>query len=234
MIYSSEQRTDKLLELIVEGCGNDELELFNSIDTSEGINFSKKFERKMQKLLRNGKPEPFVVQFKRVLSRVAIVCLVVLSLSFTAMMSVSAIRQAIWETIVEWYNSYFEVTVDDGDDTTENQTITEIKEIHKPTALPEGVEEEIVVNGKRLFFSEYYSSDQYVATFKQQILDETNSVHINSESVAISHTNINHYAITIIEYSEERVLMFWSDNQYFYTLEGNDIAVLEELISSFE
>lgn len=232
MIYSSEQRTDKLLELIVEGCGNDELELFNSIDTSEGINFSKKFERKMQKLLRNGKPEPFGVQFKRVLSRVAIVCLVVLSLSFTAMMSVSAIRQAIWETIVEWYNSYFEVTVDDGDDTTENQTITEIKEIHKPTVLPEGVEEEIVVNGKRLFYADYYSGDNYIATFKQRILDETSFVHINSEKVAVSNTTINNYAITIIEYIDERILMFWSDGVYFYTLEGNDIIQLRTLITS--
>ena len=234
MIYSSEQRTDKLLELIVEGCGNDELEIFNSIDTSEGINFSKKFERKMQKLLRNGKPEPFVVQFKRVLSRVAIVCLVVLSLSFAAMMSVSAIRQAIWETIVEWYNSYFEVTVDDGDETTENETVTEIKEIHKPTVLPEGVEEEILSNGKRLFFAEYYNGEDYMASFKQRILDETSFVHINSEEVKIFNEISNGFDITVIEYLSGDILMFWSDGVYFYTLEGYDILQLRTLIASIK
>ena len=234
MIYSSEQRTNKLLELIVEGCGNDELELFNSIDTSEGINFSKKFERKMQKLLRNGKPEPFGVQFKRVLSRVAIVCLVVLSLSFTAMMSVSAIRQAIWETIVEWYNSYFEVTVDDGDDTTENQTITEIKEIHKPTVLPEGVEEEFVVDNKRWVMIDYYEGNEWIASFNQKVLDETNFVHINSEEVKVFNERLNEFDITVIEYLSGDILMFWSDNVYFFTLEGYDLETLNELISTIK
>ena len=234
MIYSSEQRTDKLLELIVEGCGNDELELFNSIDTSEGINFSKKFERKMQKLLRNGKPESFGVQFKRVLSRVAIICLVVISLSFTAMMSVSAIRQAIWETIVEWYNSYFEVTVDDGDDTTENQTITEIKEIHKPTVLPEGVEEEIVLNTKRVVMIEYYDGDEWIATFNQKVLDETSFVHINSEDVVVSNVCINGSSVTHIECEDGLIVIFWSDNTYFYTIEGNDLDLLKNLISTIK
>lgn len=234
MIYSSEQRTDKLLELIVEGCGNDELELFNSIDTSEGINFSKKFERKMQKLLRNGKPEPFGVQFKRVLSRVAIVCLVVLSLSFAAMMSVSAIRQAIWETIVEWYNGYFEVTVDDGDETTENETVTEIKEIHKPTVLPEGVEEEIVLNTERFVVIEYYAGDEWVASFNQKVIDETNFVHINSKNVKLSYQTIKGYHITMVEYENGDVFMFWSDNVYFYTVEGYDFSILNELILTIE
>ena len=234
MIYSSEQRTDKLLELIVEGCGNDELELFNSIDTSEGINFSKKFERKMQKLLRNGKPEPFGVQFKRVLSRVAIVCLVVVSLSFAAMMSVSAIRQAIWKTIVEWYNSYFEVTVDDGDETTENETVTEIKEIHKPAVLPEGVEEDIVSNTKRFVMIEYYAGEEWIASFYQKIFDDTSYVRINSENVIVSNFYMSGYSITHIEYEDGLIVMFWSDNTYFYTIEGNDSDLLKKLISAVE
>ncbi len=234
MIYSSEQRTDKLLELIVEGCGNDELELFNSIDTSEGVNFSKKFERKMEKLLRKGKVEPFGIQLRRVLSRVAIVCLVVLSLSFTAMMSVSAIRQAIWNTIIEWYNSYFEVTVNDGDETTENETITEIKEIHKPTVLPEGVEEEILFNSQRLFFADYYKGDEHIGTFRQIILDETSSVHINSETAILSNYVCGENYITIIDYNDGQISMFWSDDYYFYTMDGYDIATLKDLISRIE
>lgn len=234
MTYSSEQRTDKLLELIVEGCGNDELEFYNSIDTSEGINFSKKFERKMDKLLHKVKIEIFGIQSKRVFSRVAIVFLVVLSLSFTAMMSVSAIRQAVWETIVEWYNSYFEVTVDDGDQTTENETITEIKEIHKPVLSLEGIEEEVVISNKRQVVIDYYEGDNLVATFKQRILDETSFVHINSENVKLSYQTINNFYITVVEYETGNILMFWSDNVYFYTMEGPSADILNELISTIK
>lgn len=234
MICSSEQRTDKLLELMVEGCGYDEVELYNSIDTSEEINFSKKFERKMDKLFRKGKIEPVGVQVKRISSRVAIICLAFFSLCFLSMMSVSAIREAIWETIVELYNSYFEVTVDDGDETIENETVTEIKEIHKPTVLPEGVEEEILSNSKRLFFAEYYNGEDYMASFKQRILDETSFVHINSEEVKIFNEISNGFDITVIEYLSGDILMFWSDGVYFYTLEGYDILQLRTLIATIK
>lgn len=234
MTCSNEQRTDMLLELVVEGCGNDELEFYNSIDTSKGISFSKKFERKMNRLLKKEKVEPFIVQFKRISTRVAIVCLVVLSMTFVAMMSVSAIRKAIWNTIVEWYNSYFEITVDDGDDSTITETITEIKQIHKPVNLPEGIEEDIVVNQKRIFFAEYYNVDERIASYRQRILDETSSVHVNSEDVTIYNKVVNQYSITIIKYSNGNLHIFWSDNLYFYTLEGTDLSVLEELISKIE
>lgn len=234
MTCSNEQRTDMLLELVVEGCGNDELEFYNSIDTSKGISFSKKFERKMNRLLKKEKVEPFIVQFKRISTRVAIVCLVVLSMTFVAMMSVSAIRKAIWNTIVEWYNSYFEITVDDGDDSTITETITEIKQIHKPVNLPEGVEEEIVINNKRRVIIDYYKGDIPIASFNQKILDETSSVHVNSENVIVSNKTISGKNITIIEYENGRIHMFWSDNLYFYTFEGTDLTVLEELISKIE
>lgn len=234
MICSSDQRTDKLLELMVEGCGYDEVELYNSIDTSEEINFSRKFERKMDKLFRKGKIEPVGVQVKRISSRVAIICLAFFSLCFMSMMSVSAIREAIWETIVELYNSYFEITVDDGDNSTQSETITEIQIVHKPATLPEGVEEEIVMDNKRMFMADYYKGDEHVATYRQVVLNETASVHVNSENVTISNCVINQKHITIIDYNNGLINMFWSDDYYLYTIDGYELEVLKDLISRIE
>lgn len=231
MICSSDQRTDKLLELMVEGCGYDEVELYNSIDTSEEINFSKKFERKMDKLFRKGKIEPVGVQVKRISSRVAIICLAFFSLCFMSMMSVSAIREAIWETIVELYNSYFEITVDDGDNSTQSETITEIQIVHKPATLPEGVEEEILVNKSHLYMAEYYDADDWVATFRQEILDETSVLHINAENVVLSSCLINNNKITIVQYADGYVNAFWVDEYYFYTMESNNVEILRHYIS---
>ncbi len=39
----------------------------------------------------------------------AVIALVVMSTAFAAMMSVSAIRNAIWNTIVEWYDKYISI-----------------------------------------------------------------------------------------------------------------------------
>lgn len=233
MTCSSNERTDLLLELLVEGCGDEELELYNSIDTSN-VTFSKKFKRNKEKILSKGKIEPFTVQFKRVLSRVAIVCLVVLSLSFMTMMSVSAVRQAVWNTIVEIYNEYFEISHDDGDDTTQSEAVTEIQIIHKPTTLPEGVEEEILMNGKRMFLADYYKGDEHLGTFRQTILDETSSVHLNSETATLSNYVCGENYITIIDYNDGQISMFWSDRHYFYTIDGYDIAALKDLISRIE
>lgn len=232
MTCSSEERIDLLLELLVEGCGDDELELYNSIDTTN-VTFSKRFERNKEKILSKGKLEPFAVQFKRVLSRVAIICLVVLSLSFATMMSVSAVRQAVWNTIVEIFNEYFEISHENSDDTTD-EAITEIQIVHKPASLPEGVEEEILMNGKRMFLANYYKGDEHLATFKQRILDETSSVHVNSEMVTISSCIINEKHITIVDYNNGFVSMFWPDRHYFYTIDGYDIATLKDLISRIE
>ena len=232
MTCSSEERIDLLLELLVEGCGDDELELYNSIDTTN-VTFSKRFERNKEKILSKGKLEPFAIQFKRVLSRVAIICLVVLSLSFATMMSVSAVRQAVWNTIVEIFNEYFEISHENSDDTT-GETITEIQIVHKPTTLPDGVEEEILMNGKRMFLANYYKGDEYLGTFRQTILDETSSVHVNSEMVTISSCIINEKHITIVDYNNGFVSMFWSDRHYFYTIDGYDIATLKDLISRIE
>ena len=232
MTCSSEERIDLLLELLVEGCGDDELELYNSIDTTN-VTFSKRFERNKEKILSKGKLEPFAVQFKRVLSRVAIICLVVLSLSFATMMSVSAVRQAVWNTIVEIFNEYFEISHENSDDTT-GETITEIQIVHKPATLPEGVEEEIILNNARTFFADYYKGDEHLATFKQRILDETSSVHVNSATATISNYVCGENYITIIDYNDGQISMFWSDRHYFYTIDGYDIATLKDLISRIE
>lgn len=232
MTCSSEERIDLLLELLVEGCGDDELELYNSIDTTN-VTFSKRFERNKEKILSKGKLEPFAIQFKRVLSRVAIICLVVLSLSFATMMSVSAVRQAVWNTIVEFFNEYFEISHENSDDTT-GEAITEIQIVHKPASLPEGVEEEIILNNTRTFFADYYKGDEHLATFKQCILDETSSVHVNSATATISNYVCGENYITIIDYNDGQISMFWSDRHYFYTIDGYDIATLKDLISRIE
>ncbi len=227
MICSSEERTDLLLELIVEGCGNAYLELYDSIDASD-VTLSKKFQRKMNKIINGDKIEPFKVQFKRIASRVAIVFLVILSLAFSAIMSVSALREAIWNTIVEMYNDYFEITVENEDDAQE--VITEIKEVHKPINLPSGIEEEILMNNKRIFMAEYYNVDDCVATFRQTVLDENSTVHLDSETAILSNAIIGNKNVTIIQYPDGYINAFWNDNHYFYTIEGSDIAILEQLI----
>jgi hypothetical protein len=126
------------------------------------------------------------------------------------------------------YNNYFEITVENEDDAQE--VITEIKEVHKPTSLPSGVEEEILTNNKYLFMAEYYNGDDYIATFRQTVLDENSTLHLNSETATLSNAIIGNKNVTIIQYRDGYINAFWNDNHYFYTIEGSDISILEQLI----
>ena len=221
---------DYLIALSTLDAKDDDVKMFMELDDSDVV-LSDHITNKIEKLIRREsayKTTGFV-QFKRILSRVAIIALVVISVMFTAMMSVSAIRTAIWEIITEWYEEYIVVgyVPEEGIEVPEPPKM--IEEIRKPTLLPLGVEEEVVGSTKNMFVCEYYWGDDCYLSFKQSLLDESVS-NVDGDDAIITKIMIGNYEGIIFTYEKEDYkYVLWNDTEYSYSINSTFLSV-EKLI----
>jgi len=227
MICSNERRTDILLELLISDCGDNELELYNNISTDE-ITFTKNHQRKAKQIINNGKVVPLSAMFKRVIQRIAVVFFVVVSLGAATVMSVSSIREAILDFIVEWHEDRILI----NPTTSPIEPPTEIEEVKRPTDLPEGAEEEILINTKSGFVAEYYVGDEHIATYEQLTINAYMIFDI--EDARVSSEVYNDIELTIIEHVSGDVVIYFTDLDYFYMLSGYDVELLKQLASSIK
>ena len=134
---------DYLIALATLDARDDDIEMYDAL--------SERITNNIEKLIRKESRTERLNRIRKTLSKVAVIALVVISVIFTAMMSVSAIRTAIWEIITEWYEEYIAI----GYEPEEGYGVVEppkmIEEIRKPTLLPLGSEEDIEINARSKF-----------------------------------------------------------------------------------
>ena len=68
--------------------------------------FSKRFERKMKRLIRQERRTPFTKSFIKYSRKVAIIFLIVISITFTTIMSVEAYRVKFFEVVIEVWEEF--------------------------------------------------------------------------------------------------------------------------------
>ena len=185
------------------------------------------------------------------LTRAVAAALIAMSLALVILLSVSATREAIFNAVVEWYEEYFtvqfggeqsgssgapEATEPIPPETTEKPAPTPpatVEEIRKPTYLPNGVEEEIVIESWSGGLYEYYSGDDFVGSFRQAVLTDSKK-YFDSEGAITENVFINDYTGLLITYEKkENILLVWSDEEYVYIFETEVLSV-EDIISMAE
>ena len=219
---------DYLIALSTLDAKDDDVKMFMELDDSDVV-LSDHITNKIEKLIRREsayKTTGFV-QFKRILSKVAIITLVIISIMFTAMMSVSAIRTAAWEIITEWYEEYIAVgyVPEEGLEVPEPPKM--IEEIRKPTLLPLGAEEEILLNAKSMFVSEYYLGDDCYLSFKQSLLDESVG-KFDGDDAVITKIMVGNYDGILFTYEkEDYIYILWNDTRYSYQISSTVLSIDE-------
>lgn len=225
---------DYLIALSTLDAKDDDVKMFMELDDSDVV-LSDHITNKIEKLIRREfayKTTGFV-QFKRILSKVAIITLVVISIMFTAMMSVSAIRSAIWEIITEWYEEYIAVgyVQEEGLEVADPPKM--IEEIRKPTLLPLGAEEEIVGISKNKFLCEYYIGDDYYLSFEQYLLGN-NVIKVDGDDATMTKIKVKNHEAYLFAYSkEEYTIILWNDGEYAYFI-SSEVLEIEDLIAVAE
>lgn len=108
MVYS-ENKFEKLISIAAMDCGNDEVEAFDNLDTSDVV-FSSRFQRIKYKIIRKyNYPKQHTVTIK-VFWRILIALMVVMSIGFMTIMAVEPLREALFKAVITQYDDHFTIS----------------------------------------------------------------------------------------------------------------------------
>lgn len=236
-------KLDALISLTAKECGNDDIEMFNNLDTSK-VSLDRGFYVKQKQTINKHKHINTVRLIKKCFVRVAVALMALMSLGFLTIMATPSLRNALFEAVIEWYEDYISIQYKPvGEDTYKSNitdestnmslidTIgneseipvvpsppTKIEKVMKPTYIPEGFEEDMVVSNISVVVIDYYYGDDLVFYF-QQILFQDNEKLFDNQSVIIRNTEINGNVASIVEYgSRGEKAIIWTDGIYYYQI----------------
>lgn len=277
----NDKKFESLIKLAAIDCGKSDVEMFNQIDTSDVV-FDKRFHRKKYKVIRNYNHRGRYTVAKKVVIRMLICLMIVMSFAFMTVMAIEPLREALFQAVINQYEDHFtisfkpagqadattevtnnEVTeefnsefnsenqsgvitdvttesADTAEETTEEITTEEttveaskpndiIKEVRKPTWIPDGLEEEEVMNTKTYVAFDYYLADEYCLTYIQ-IPIASKDIHVDNEGATLCDIVIKGYSGIYVTYEGQNMInLFWNDNEYAYEI-FTETLTLEEVI----
>lgn len=222
---------DILIESAVEDVA-DEFDEFDSLDVSN-VEFSPSYRRRKRRIIRRYKYASVIATAKKIASRAAMFAGVLLTATLITVMSVSALREAIIDAVIEWYHDYVSVRFEPE---TSNETIQSETEkpwepamkARRPREIPEGVEEVVHVDSKSKVLIDYYFNDLIWASYSQSMFDE-NNIYVDNETVILDYLDIHGYEGIIFQYTAKNEKVFvWNDGIYIYRIVTN--GTINELI----
>lgn len=173
--------------------------------------FSKRFERKMNKLIRQEKRTPFMRAFINYSKRVVVIILIFITIAFATTISVEAYRVKFFEIVTEVWEEFTSIIFRSKDYINNNQLIPAI-----PEYIPKGfsiLEEStndhryrviyISENNKEIFY------EQRVLSYGEIILDTEN---IETETMEMANQTVTLFT------SKGVNQVYWSNDSYSYTL----------------
>lgn len=227
------ERYDKLDCMLFAAAGgfcSEEVEKFMNLDVSD-VPESARYIRKRKRMIAKQRHKPFFSACRRVARTVAVVLVIIFSLGFITVMSVSALRNAVFDVIVDWFENYVQV-VFACDDPGENAGL-EIEDLKKITGLPEGVEEEIEYEYGKHYTVNYFFDGERICSLRQHIYWK-NTTYIDNEGLIIEEITIDGHTAHLFETENGVTRLYWSDGVYSYIIvcfsESLDIVELAKSV----
>lgn len=145
--------------------------------------------------------------------RVAAVILIASTLSFAAAMSVEAVRTAIWNAIVTWYDDYVAISFRKDGVSDAPETIVTKKEPEM-----DGYEREVLLDSQGMFIVNYVYND-FNVMYSQLVLEENEALFDNTMA-ALKTVKIGAYeGQLLIAADKSAIFLMWNDGDYTYTLQ---------------
>lgn len=173
------------------------------------VSFSPGFKRKMDKLIRQRR-KPYYTLLNTTMKRAAAVILVVI-LSFSAAMSVEAIRTPVVRFFIEVYEKFSTVFFSAEED---SPSVIDLEnEVYLPSYLPEGFE--VVSQFEDILFIhyEYENEDGHFIIYEQSVLDT--DLSINTEDIETEEIEILDFTGIYFENLGMHSLL-WSNGEYIF------------------
>ena len=231
MRYAEDNHLDFFIKLALLDCGGKDAKMFDEIDDSQVI-LSARLDRKIKSLIRRSQRSFAAERRKRVFVRISVAAMLIMSLLFAALISITAVREAIWEALVEWHENYVIVRFEDPDnkpsgnggngkeDDSQDNTIsppTKIEDVRVPAYVVEGAVEDVFQSMIKVSV-DYYRDDSFLYSFVQKILTDRN-IYVNNDGAITEELDINGELGTLVTYSDKsETILIWSDQEYVYSL----------------
>lgn len=193
----------------------------NSLPTDDEIpnhKFSRRFNRKMKKLIREQRRSPIVRQTIYFLKNTVAVILIVATLSFCCLMTVDAYRAKFIEIVTEIFHDFthFSFFSSRNDDT----EFCEIKFNYLPDNMREVSREDIDDSKCRII--RFESADGQQLKVRQQLVTNvTNAdVILDTENTDIMTIDIGDSHATLVV-KDGNASLFWEDDTYLLIITGD-------------
>ncbi len=184
--------------------------ILDSLPSDDELNhaFSKGFERKMKKLIKQQKRSSLTNKIVFYSKRTAIIFLIVLASLFTVTMSSEALRTRLYELVIRVYEDLTSFVFSNK----ENIEIKNLK-IKEPGYIPEEFKEVDRVDN----FMIAYENEKGIRIEYTSTEIDANSIILDTENAKVKDIFINGYKAKYIE-KETFLQVFWNDNNFIYLL----------------
>ena len=231
-MWNSADKFDHLISLAATKCTEEEAKKLNELDTS-GVEFDKAYYRKRSRIIRKYRGGYKASGFAVMAVKLTAAAVIIVALLAVLIGCVPGLRQAIYDAVIEWYEEYLSIRFDGSGipeiETDEDDGIppTYIEEYHKPTNLPEGVWEDVVLDKNTQIYIDYYNGEEYLFSFTQCVLGSSDT-YLDNEGAIITSIKINDNDATVIEYqTKPEKFIIWKDGEYAYQIFSNTIGIVE-------
>lgn len=257
MAYTGRDKLDLMIGLALSLERDKDLVMFDELDTSEVIK-DKKYYQVKKSIFRNYRIKTVMRHIKTGVPKVAVFIVAILSAATIAVTSIKPLRNAVIDAIIEWRDEYLtirynvpesayteeeettEITTEDTSSSQELQTPAEtiippesIEEVRKPTYVPEGVVEDVVIESYATILIDYYLNDNYVYSFTQETMSE-NVTYVDNDDTTVNQITINDCNVQVVENKADGLnFLIWNDGEYVYQI-SSYFYEMEQLIDIAE
>lgn len=210
----TEREFDLLLEESIQTFGDQYIDIPDEAWTYS-YEFSPRFEKKMQKLIRRERRFYFPLVKTPVRRFVTITVTVIAALSVLTM-SVSALRSAFFQFLTAVFHTHTTVESSETD-----SSPTNFRDVYEPTEIPEQFElvQKSDLAAKTAYLSLYYKKDDRYIIFRQWLKPEYDT-DINTEQDKAEPIEINGFEGFILNMGEDR-LITWDNGDYILEIKAN-------------
>lgn len=209
----TERQFDLFLEKTIKNFGDEYIDF--SEDTIMQHTFSKEFENKMKKLIRQQKSFYFPM-IKTPLRRIITIMITAAIVLSTMVMSVTAIREAFIHFITEIFDTHTEVQTIPDDTAPER-----FEDIYTITTIPEGFVitfQNDNYSATPILITEYRNGQKRII-FSQYIKSKYD-INVNTEGYEMIQIDINGNEGFMIDMGDD-IYIAWDNGDYIFEIDSN-------------
>ncbi len=223
---NNEIKFDSLLRMAIRETYMDQLDAIPPEDELEKtLAPSQTFIQKINRIVRKENRNEKLIYMSRSISKVAVVIMMFVSLSFASLMTAEAVRESVATTILEWHDKFTRIFIETD---AQPEKLPEIRFNY----IPEGFE--LVEDGSyseyEYILRTYMSNDQKFCQIMISASNEMNIYEADNEHSSIYSIKIEN--VNAIWISSEHENQLYVCDKYFYRLSGN--MPLEKIIKIYK